>query len=227
MAKYAELLHEMKKQDSLLLQHITDMESFELTSKQNRQKVLMGKPPFPSPSLSLPLLPLPPSLSGNSKALVDEEKFRKSGKKKFEIISEKLLEAARAAQACSAGFPLDISRLSNAGQDLLRGKIQERTELMHLHTMTHGAKRWSGDMETNSSASSSHEDPHGQGAGNENALPAGGLNESNFHSAGAAAGGGVGNPTPGKKISQHLGNKKGSAGVKKEPSSRTHPTASR
>lgn len=87
------------------------------------------------------------SLLGNSKALVDEEKFRKSGKKKFEMISEKLLEAARSAQSCSGGFPMDISKLSSSGQDLLRGKVHERTELMHLHTMTHGAKRWSGESE--------------------------------------------------------------------------------
>jgi hypothetical protein len=52
MAKYAELQHEIKRQDSLLLQHITDMETFEITSKQNRQKVLMGMPPLSSPLLS-------------------------------------------------------------------------------------------------------------------------------------------------------------------------------
>jgi hypothetical protein len=43
MTKYSELLQEMRRQDQLLTQHITDMEAFELISKQNRQKVLMGQ----------------------------------------------------------------------------------------------------------------------------------------------------------------------------------------
>lgn len=42
MAKYSELLQEMRRQDAHLVQHITDMEAFEISSKQNRQKVLMG-----------------------------------------------------------------------------------------------------------------------------------------------------------------------------------------
>lgn len=41
---------------------------------------------------------------------------------------------------------VDFSRLSTQGQALLRGKghWQERVELMHLHTTTHGTRRWSG-----------------------------------------------------------------------------------
>lgn len=128
MSKYSETLQEIVKYDDILSKHITEMELFEITSKQNRQKVLMG----------------------NSKALVEEEKFRKAGKRKFEQISEKLLDCARLSQTYSCGFPLDISKLSQHGQDLLKGKISERTELMHLHTMTHGTKRWSGETENNS-----------------------------------------------------------------------------
>ena len=126
MSKYSESLQEITKYDEILSKHITEMEAFEIISKQNRQKVLMG----------------------NSKALVDEEKFRKTGKRRFEQISEKLLDAARMFQSYSCGFPLDISKLSQYGQDLLKGKISERTELMHLHTMTHGTKRWSGETES-------------------------------------------------------------------------------
>jgi hypothetical protein len=55
------------------------------------------------------------------------------------------VQAARTAQQHSDGMHMDISHLSQQGQDLLRGKIQERIELMHLHTTTHGTKRWSGD----------------------------------------------------------------------------------
>ena len=41
---------------------------------------------------------------------------------------------------------VDFSCLSTQGQALLRGKghWQERVELMHLHTTTHGTRRWSG-----------------------------------------------------------------------------------
>jgi hypothetical protein len=42
---------------------------------------------------------------------------------------------------------LDYSCLSSQGQALLRGKghWQEKIELMHLHTTTHGTRRWSGE----------------------------------------------------------------------------------
>ena len=120
---FADALKDVKKFDTQLTEQVASMENFEVMSKQNRQKVL----------------------SGSSKALVEEEKFRKTGKKKFGQITERLVQAARTAQQHSDGMHMDISHLSQQGQDLLRGKIQERIELMHLHTTTHGTKRWSGD----------------------------------------------------------------------------------
>jgi len=120
---FVDSLKDIKKFDTLLTEQVTTMEDFEIISKQNRQKVL----------------------SGSSKALMEEEKFRKAGKRKFAQITERLVQAARTAQQHSDGMHMDISHLSQQGQDLLRGKIQERLELMHLHTTTHGTKRWSGD----------------------------------------------------------------------------------
>lgn len=115
------------------------------------------------------------------------------------MISEKLLEAARSAQGCSGGFPMDISKLSSSGQDLLRGKIHERTELMHLHTMTHGAKRWSGDSDL-------HDEQN-----IENSIQ---LNQPESQSFGPT-------PTPGKKLT----NKK--VPSKKDPNSRIPHTTIR
>lgn len=85
---------------------------------------------------------------GNSKLLIEEEKFRKNGKRKYEQLSEKLLQAAQMVHHYGDGFHVDCSKLSLACQDLLKGKFQDRLELMHLHTTTHGLKRWSGDKET-------------------------------------------------------------------------------
>jgi hypothetical protein len=52
----------------------------------------------------------------------------------------------------AASASADFSCLSSQGQALLRGKgnWQERVELMHLHTTTHGTRRWSagGDKES-------------------------------------------------------------------------------
>ncbi len=77
---------------------------------------------------------------------MDEEKFRKAGKKKFEHITERLVAAAKLAQQyCLQSAPLDTSGLSAQSQLALHGKLQERAELMHLHTLTHGTRRWSGD----------------------------------------------------------------------------------
>ena len=103
-------------------------------------------------------------LSGSSKALIEEEKFRKNGKRKYEQITERMiaifnvLEQLNAKDGSSSpvpgsqssGFmphiPVDFSCLSSQGQALLRGKghWQDRVELMHLHTTTHGTRRWSG-----------------------------------------------------------------------------------
>ena len=93
---------------------------------------------------------------GNSKALVDEEKFRKNGKKKYETLSEKLLHLSSSLQShahSSSGIvPVDATgvyqTLSSQAQSIIKSagssKVQERVELMHLHTMTHGTRRWSG-----------------------------------------------------------------------------------
>ena len=68
-----------------------------------------------------------------------------------------VLEQLNARNGSSSPFPeghgppaasasADFSCLSSQGQALLRGKgnWQERVELMHLHTTTHGTRRWSG-----------------------------------------------------------------------------------
>lgn len=94
--------------------------------------------------------------TGSSKHLLEEEKFRKNGKKKYEALAEKLtLTGASlvqlAAQSNSVGgieVTIDFSSLSQQAQGLLRGKnmvYREKLELMHLHTMTHGTRRWSDD----------------------------------------------------------------------------------
>jgi hypothetical protein len=109
------------------------MEDFEIVSKQNRAALL----------------------SGNSKALVEEEKFRKNGKLKYESLSKKILAAVEKASALSNGgnrcisLPLDLSFVGTQTQLLLKGFKNERVELMHLHTTTHGTKRWSGDVDEN------------------------------------------------------------------------------
>ena len=147
------------------------MEDFEMASKQDRVKLL----------------------SGNSRALIEEEKFRKNGKRKYEQITERIiamaemLEQLTATAAASSpggsgsggsngsgngsGFsdvtttssipsssasssaagqlhldigPLDLSSLSSQSQSVLKGKVQwqEKLELMHLHTTTHGTRRY-------------------------------------------------------------------------------------
>lgn len=138
---YSEALKEMCRYDVSLRKHIMDMETFESHSSQNREKLL----------------------SGNSKHLLEESKTRESNKHKYARISEKLIKSAHAANECSPGIPLDISKLCPSAQDLLRGKIQERTELMHLHSTTHGIRRWSGggkeDVENSSGVDNfSHHD---------------------------------------------------------------------
>lgn len=95
--------------------------------------------------------------------MIEEEKFRKNGKKKYESLSEKLISAALALQSAAGGLKGSVtiemtpilSSLSSQGQSLIRGglhghtstKVHERLELMHLHTTTHGTRRWSGDKE--------------------------------------------------------------------------------
>jgi hypothetical protein len=93
--------------------------------------------------------------TGNSKALIEEEKFRKNGKKKYETLSEKLMHHHQALLSL-VSTPLIVhfemnsimQTISSQAASIIRAghnhKSQERVELMHLHTMTHGTRRWSG-----------------------------------------------------------------------------------
>ncbi len=82
-------------------------------------------------------------LAGNSKLLMEEEKFRRSGKKKYEAVTDKMLSLhARLAALVSAAqggsgsieIKLDLSALSASGQSLLKDRrLKERIELMHLN----------------------------------------------------------------------------------------------
>lgn len=106
------------------------MEEFEETSKQNRIK----------------------ALSGNSKLLVEEEKFRKQGKKKYEQITAQMLQlfqrlthmtnlnghdnsnAVQAFYSIGIDVKVDISWMSAMGKDLLRGGMfKDKIGLMHLN----------------------------------------------------------------------------------------------
>jgi hypothetical protein len=103
------------------------MDDFESQSKQNRQRLL----------------------TGNSKALVEEEKFRKTSKRKYETVTEKMSLVISSIQLLGVeqhinGVTVDVSQLSQhltpQGLDILNGKMQEKIELMHLYTSTHGKK---------------------------------------------------------------------------------------
>jgi hypothetical protein len=87
--------------------------------------------------------------AGNSRLLVEEEKFRKAGKKKYEVLSEKMLQlfaklnTLTGASTTSAGGPaphIDVrptlAALSAKGKGLLKGRFKERIELMHLQLST-------------------------------------------------------------------------------------------
>ena len=138
----AELLAELAKHDSAMSKMVAEMEDFEISSKNNRSALL----------------------SGNSKALVEEERFRKNGKKRYEALSEKIVSATMQLQALAAGGALpvsvDLAFLAPCSAALLRCKsYSDRVELMHLHTMTHDAHRRSveecgGDAERESAAGS-------------------------------------------------------------------------
>jgi hypothetical protein len=108
---------------------------------------------------------LPSNILGNSRALVEEEKFRKSSKRKYEVLTERLLAAAAILQSnltkpsnsneklTSAIIEVTVEfvGLSSQAQLLLRGRVaaaKETTNLMHLHTMTHGTRHWTGDVAT-------------------------------------------------------------------------------
>lgn len=131
-------VRELRRVDGQLNKHIRDMEDFETTSKQNRSKLL----------------------SGNSKALVEEEKFRKLGKKKYEHITEKLVAAyvqvLGALPPSSAKYDALVTSptlsLSVTAQSAIKakGKLTEKTELMHLHTTTHVPRQASSDASEDS-----------------------------------------------------------------------------
>ncbi len=88
---------------------------------------------------------------GNSKLLIEEERFRKNGKKKYETLTDKMLQlfaklttligaSNAAAMSPTAGgggaieIKLDNSQLSPIGQALLKDRrLKERIELMHLN----------------------------------------------------------------------------------------------
>lgn len=122
-----DLVNDLRKYDELLSKHVADMEAFEATSKLDRMKVL----------------------NGNSKALVEEEKFRKNGKRKYEQLADKITAAFGHLQAVMVlGDHVDILSLGLGpkSQELLAaGQKMTRMELMHLDTATLGTRRWSGD----------------------------------------------------------------------------------
>lgn len=137
----SECFQELKSTDMSLIKHITELEEFEHTSKENRAK----------------------ALSGNSKLLIEEEKFRKNAKKKFEMITEKMVQLyAKLNVLASGGYQqisasvlssptptdsgafievkIDISGFSVQGQTLLKGGVsKEKVELMRLHTLAGAA----------------------------------------------------------------------------------------
>lgn len=78
---------------------------------------------------------------GNSKLLMEEEKFRKNGKKKYEQITDKMLQVYQKLislnqnTSTSGGIDIKIdhTQLSSSGQALLKDKkFKEKIELMHL-----------------------------------------------------------------------------------------------
>jgi hypothetical protein len=144
----ADTFRDLQKLDGQLVRHVREMEDFEAASKQDRMKLL----------------------SGNSRALIEEEKFRKTGKRKYEQITERIIALAEQLDQLTAGAcessaaspagtcvdigPLDLSSLSAQSHAVLKGKIhwQEKLELMHLHTTTHGTRRWSGGLPNGNAA---------------------------------------------------------------------------
>ena len=161
----SDAVKELYRLDTQLVKHCIEMEEFEVQSKANRGKVL----------------------TGSSKALMEEERFRKTGKRKYEVLTDKMLQSMELVSLLTAsledyendekvneeqegqhqlqqkihyddsnrkllvglmGFASRASaesvalKLSHQGRQLLRGNRDDRIELMHLHTTTHGTKRW-------------------------------------------------------------------------------------
>lgn len=177
LTQVAESLRELQRVDTQLTKHVTEMEEFEQQSKADRAKVLAGASifniyfsNFPNPHVPNPSFP-PPFIAtfhiffkstGNSKLLVEEERYRKNGKKKYEALCERLLHTgglllllARPDKAVPGELDvaLDFGSLSAQAQGLLKSRglaeHRERLELMHLHTTTHGTQRWSQGSDEN------------------------------------------------------------------------------
>lgn len=152
-----EAQRELVKADVALTKHVVEMEEFEEKSKEGRAKALSGEYLlFFSSSMiqvsctrqNLIVMSLYHFLSGNSRLLVEEEKFRKTGKKKYEVLSEKMLQLfarlnslTSGNNASGAAVPhIDVrptlAALSAKGKGLLKGRFKERIELMHLQLST-------------------------------------------------------------------------------------------
>lgn len=95
---------------------------------------------------SCSLLYLCDTTTGNSRLLVEEEKFRKAGKKKYEQLSERMLQLFGRLNSLTAGLTAphidtrpSLEGLSAKGKGLLKGRFKERIELMHLQLSTNSA----------------------------------------------------------------------------------------
>ena len=143
-----EAQRELIKADAALRRHVAEMDDFEEKSKQDRAKALSGELPLPSQytvsttALAYSLM-LGHVIVGNSRLLVEEEKFRKSGKKKYEQLSERMLQLFGRLNSLSAGLAVphidvrpSLEGLSAKGRGLLKGRFKERIELMHLQLST-------------------------------------------------------------------------------------------
>lgn len=74
---------------------------------------------------------------------MEEEKFRKAGKKKYEQLSERMLQLFGRLNSLTTGLTAphidtrpSLEGLSAKGKGLLKGRFKERIELMHLQLST-------------------------------------------------------------------------------------------
>lgn len=150
MSQLLDSYKDLLRLDVQLVKHTSELEEFEHSSKQDRAKAFTGKLQY----ITLYVLDCmcwistsPVLYIGNSKLLIEEEKFRKTGKKKFEHISEKLLLSFNKLQQLSStaidGLVMEtkpnLESLSEQSRALIKGKLKERAELMHLELISHGA----------------------------------------------------------------------------------------
>ena len=78
---------------------------------------------------------------------MEEEQYRKKSKKAYEHLAEKITAAYGALSREVGSVQLAGLGLGHHSIGLIRGLGAERLELMHLHTMTHGTRRWSGELQ--------------------------------------------------------------------------------